>query len=486
MTTANLALWSVHVLLAIGAAEGAVRLLRLRSPSVLLALRQSLLAGCLLLPALEPRIPAPAGRAQVTAWTVSRAAAHNPTGERQAPDWTRLLWTALALGAAYRLLRLGAGLTRLRHLRRRATPLEDGYRDLQERLGTRAAICESSDVEGPVTFGWRHPTVLLPPRWVTNRLVVCHELWHVRRRDWLFTCAEQGVAAALWFHPAISWLVAQIQLAREQEVDARVLGEMGDREGYLTTLLHAAAETRLLAASPFLRRRHLRQRITQILEEASMSPLRIFTSTAAAAAAVAFTVWFSIHALPLRAAVPDEPGGATVTIQHIDMSGLPEELQQQVAGELTVRESQSLTMGAIEGAMARIEALDKQVRTFVSENESGLVDVHIFAAGGAQGPSGPVLRIKVGGNVQQQRLISKPVPKYPVEAKQKGIQGVVVLSIVIARDGTVERAQRVSGDPILATAAIDAVRHWVYETTLLNGNPVEVEAQVNVNFTLAP
>jgi protein TonB len=82
-------------------------------------------------------------------------------------------------------------------------------------------------------------------------------------------------------------------------------------------------------------------------------------------------------------------------------------------------------------------------------------------------------------------LISKPVPKYPAEAKQARIQGQVKLVAIIAKDGTVRDLTVISGHPLLVPAALEAVRQWVYSPTLLNGVPTEVETEIDVNFTLA-
>ncbi len=83
------------------------------------------------------------------------------------------------------------------------------------------------------------------------------------------------------------------------------------------------------------------------------------------------------------------------------------------------------------------------------------------------------------------RLIHRVLPKYPPEAKARGIQGQVLLSAVIRKDGHVEIPRTVSGDPILAKAAIEAVRQWVCEPVLINGKPVEVRTTVTVLFTLS-
>jgi len=96
-----------------------------------------------------------------------------------------------------------------------------------------------------------------------------------------------------------------------------------------------------------------------------------------------------------------------------------------------------------------------------------------------------VQRIRVGGNVQQAKLIRKPMPVYPPLAKQARIQGVVRFTAVIGTDGTIRNLQLIGGHPLLVPAAQEAVRQWVYQPTLLNGEPVEVVTQIDVNFTLS-
>jgi protein TonB len=94
-------------------------------------------------------------------------------------------------------------------------------------------------------------------------------------------------------------------------------------------------------------------------------------------------------------------------------------------------------------------------------------------------------QIRVGGNVQAAKLIRQPKPIYPPLAKQARIQGVVRFNAIIGKDGTIQNLQLVSGHPLLAPAATEAVKQWVYQPTLLNGEPVEVVTQIDVNFTLS-
>jgi TonB family protein len=88
----------------------------------------------------------------------------------------------------------------------------------------------------------------------------------------------------------------------------------------------------------------------------------------------------------------------------------------------------------------------------------------------------------VPGNTQTAALIRKTKPLYPKAAMSAGITGAVRLRVVIARDGTVNSVQAVSGHPMLADAAIEAVKTWLYKPTTLNGIPVELITEVTVQF----
>lgn len=83
------------------------------------------------------------------------------------------------------------------------------------------------------------------------------------------------------------------------------------------------------------------------------------------------------------------------------------------------------------------------------------------------------------------KIISKTMPVYPVEAKKARVQGTVVLNAVIGKDGSVENLHAISGPSGLQGSALDAVKDWKYQPFLLNGNPVAVETQIKVIYTLA-
>jgi protein TonB len=94
-------------------------------------------------------------------------------------------------------------------------------------------------------------------------------------------------------------------------------------------------------------------------------------------------------------------------------------------------------------------------------------------------------RVRVSQGVSAGLLIRRVQPNYPQLAKQARIQGQVVLQAEISKDGTIQNLQLISGHPMLAPAAIEAVKQWRYKPYLLNGEPVAVDTQVIVNFSLS-
>jgi len=81
-------------------------------------------------------------------------------------------------------------------------------------------------------------------------------------------------------------------------------------------------------------------------------------------------------------------------------------------------------------------------------------------------------------------LLRRVVPKYPEQAKQQHIQGPVVLNTLVGRDGSVQEVKVISGDPELVQAAVEAVKQWHFQPQRAQGNPVEFETRITVNFSL--
>lgn len=93
-------------------------------------------------------------------------------------------------------------------------------------------------------------------------------------------------------------------------------------------------------------------------------------------------------------------------------------------------------------------------------------------------------KVRVSSGVAEGMLVRKVTPNYPPLAVRAHIQGTVMLQATIGKDGMVQNLRVVSGPPLLIESAMDAVRQWRYQPFYLNGQPVEVETQINVHFTL--
>ncbi len=595
----NLVIYSVQIGLLVGLAGFVPSLLRLRWPGAKLIYWQVLLTACLLLPLVRPwRHEAIAAVGVSVSNTVAMAVPAGPATQTTIPrgEMALLLLTA---GALVRLGWLGVGFWRLRRYRLNARPLE--------RSTNRAANCPallSYEIGSPVTFGWRRPVVLLPARFPemdsrVQEAILCHELLHVERRDWLFTVAEEVVRALFWFHPAIWWVLGEIQLAREQAVDFHTIERTAARDEYVDALLAVAgvkAHMDLSVAPLFLRKRHLKRRVISIFKESPMSKTRWISRLAVGLATLAAACWLVTGTLRLAAApqvvndaagVTVDTGSAallhrapvsypesarhkgvqgTVTLEaRIDGSGnvtdahvlsgpdelrrpalesvlqwhfqgtgssaaqtvsiafripeanrqavpqtkeaqqvqlrvAPQDLQRvnteapgklksivivglsdamrdELLARLPAHEGDTLAADSITKIAAAVRAFDEHL-TYRASRIPGEVTLTITAPG--YSPEAPL-----AVNASAAKLIRQPRPVYPPEAKAAGISGVVKLSAIIAADGTVANLQVISGHPLLVPAALEAVKQWVYQPTLLNGSPVEVKTEISVNFTLS-
>ena len=479
------------------------------------------LATCLIAPwLLRSTMPTPQPVTVVVDVPAAEAsnavAAVSPVVRPESPrfSWRRAVVIALASGLLLRLAWLGIGLLRLRHLRRTGVEVSsDADAEMQRLIGTRASIRSVDGLAQPVTFGVLRPVVLLPASLATSpatfrRAIVTHELFHVRRRDWLWVVTEELLCAVFWFHPAIWWVLGEIGLAREQEVDRRVVGEMHSREEYVDALLSiAGAKAHLdLAPAPlFLRKRHLKHRVVSILKEVRMSKTRLISSLAAALGVLVAACWLVTSTFPLAADSADSPG-ITVDLGGATLLHRPPVLYPEAARKLGIQGTVVVQLkldssAEVSDALVvsgpdelRKEALRSVLNWHFAADAAGTTRVVSisFQADAAQTapappvPPRPLQKIQVGGNVQSTKLILQPRPVYPPLAKQARIQGVVKLHALIAVDGTIADLSVIGGHPLLVPSALEAVRQWVYSPTYLNGNPTEVETEIDVNYTLAP
>jgi protein TonB len=107
------------------------------------------------------------------------------------------------------------------------------------------------------------------------------------------------------------------------------------------------------------------------------------------------------------------------------------------------------------------------------------------AAPAPEAPPEPTQPVRVGGNIKEPRKTKNVSPVYPPMARQARVQGVVILECRISPEGRISEVKILRGIPLLDGAAVDAVKQWEYEPTLLNGVPVPVIMTVTVNFKLS-
>jgi TonB family protein len=169
-------------------------------------------------------------------------------------------------------------------------------------------------------------------------------------------------------------------------------------------------------------------------------------------------------------------------IRTITTLGLSDQVRSELLANLPVHEGDAPTTENMAKLREAVTQFDEHLRVATAPTASPEeVEVRIIAPGAE-----PAAMIVVGGKVQEANLTKKVIPAYPPEAKAARIQGHVVLDVVIGKDGSVQEIKLVSSHPLLAPAAMEAVKQWTYKPTLLNGEPVEVKTQVDINFTLAP
>ncbi len=527
---ANLIAYCLQVMLVVLAGTLLLHVFRLRLPRVLLAYWQALLAVCLVLPALQPwKVLSPA--ALPGAVTVSvRFDVVPGTSSGFRFSWYQAAAAALLLGMLVRLAWLALGMRRLRAIRRGASlldPLPESLRDIRSQFDVEPVVYVSSAVGGPATFGVRPASILMPERFVRmpepfQRAILCHEILHVARRDWVFNLFEELALTVFWFHPAVAWLVNRIRLSREQVVDAEVVRLTRARKPYLNALLEIAstvAVTSVGAAPTFLRERQLANRIELLAREVTMTKLRLTMSLAAITGFLVFAGGFAVWAFPLKspakllnsrlatgsapaAAVEGENTGAQgqqglKLVHSVPPVYPPLAKAARIQGKVVlyvdidgdgVVQNISVVSGHPLLVKAAIDAV-RHWRYQVESHQPTFTDVTVnFTLSSSQSTDLEEVEeepnSRVSSNAGKGLKLLEPLnslPPYPPLAKQMGIQGTVVLEATVEKDGSVSNIDVVSGHPLLVKAALDAVKDWRYEA--LASAPVKTT--VTMKFSLS-
>jgi TonB family protein len=438
---------------------------------------------------------------------------------------------AWALGFSFVLLRLLAGLARLAWVSAHSKPLfDDSWMSTVlkiskfHKIDRSVRLLESSSALAmPLTWGIFRPVMVLPSsaeHWTEDRrrIVLSHELAHIARHDWFLQICSELARATYWFHP-LAWLAAR-RLRQESERacdDAVILSGIAPSH-YASQLLDLARTLEnsgraWSTALAFARSTNLERRFAAMLNPSvNRRRLSLKAKFLIPLFAAGMLVPLATLRLPAQSLSgntsgtihdPSGTGVANATIilsnheaKTIDMTStdregnftfkpLPAgnyELQVLKPGFETYRLPQlSLDAGRDFSRTFTLEvgAITEHV-VVVPENSAKTVPVETT--------SGKPSRLSIGGNIQAAKIITKVQPVYPDSAKSAGVSGTVILHAVVGMNGKPLslRVMNSQVDPDLARSAVEAVSQWHYSPTLLNGEPIEVDTTVVVNFSLEP
>ena len=413
-----------------------------------------------------------AGLGDAATWRAGIASALEPY-----LPWVLVAWL---VGLIVSLIRLSVGLRLAMRMKSLAVSpasvkLLQMFASLKERLGVLrpVGLMNSALVQVPTVVGWLRPVVLLPISCFTGlteiqiEAILCHELAHIRRHDYLVSVLQSVVEAVLFYHPGVWWVSQQVRRERECCCDDLAVNVGGNALAYAKALSTLEARRGsypevVLGSNGGV----LAMRIRRLLkgEEVSAGPqmaaVVVLILLTVAAGAIASTARaegrpFS-HAALQPAMVNSEPPAAA-------------------APELP-------PVGSF--AVAKVAAGTRSARLAVLATKDPAPDAQ-QAADPAQQTNQPTKQpTRVAGGVLAGQVLSKVAPVYPADAKAACVQGTVALRATIAKTGAVENLQVISGPRELYPSALDAVRQWIYKPYRLNGEPTEVETTISVNYSI--
>jgi TonB family protein len=434
------------------------------------------------------------------------------------------IWAA---GAGMSLLLMAVGFIRLWSLARTSQLVESGpWRSISGQLAREYGVAAPRILHSHhpallVTWGIRRARIILPasaPHWTEERIriVLAHEMAHIRRRDWAVQMAAEIVRCIYWFNPIVWIACARLRQHSEEACDDIVLREGIQGPEYAEHLLELARmfkrhRTAWLAAPAIARPSGLERRIAAMLDSGiNRSPLTAVRRVMIAAALVAITTLVAglavfAQAAPARfAGTVYDPTGAPlpdVTVSLTNAStGVTRAVPSDQSGYFDLADvppgSYTLEVKGVafktiddEVTLAPGSATRRDFRMTL-----GSVQETITVSGPHQPRTvGPTLRAYPslaevldgfrGKRVQPPLKLKDVRPVYSQALRDAGVEGIVMMRGRITADGSVAGMQVLSSpNADLSRAALEAVNEWQFEPTRLWGTPVDVEMNVTVNF----
>ena len=429
-----------------------------------------------------------------------------------------LLVAVWALGAVIALSVLALSLVRLARATHATAPITRPEWDAALTRASRAAglrhpveLRETPRADLLATWGWRRAYLLLPADaldWPRTRIdvVLGHELAHVRRNDWAWQVYATVIRALFWWNP-LAWVIShRLAIESERACDDAVLAQGVAAHAYASHLVAIARNlhhrTPHAIAMPMARPSTLHRRITAMLNPdlQRVAPTRTTIALAIVSLLLLVVPVAAIRGAAVQGALEGvvyDPTGAVVPEVRLVLEGGGQKAQATTDAEgrfiFSAVEPGKYVLAAerpgFKGLRQDLELRQPADWSRIVNLQLGNVQETISVKGrrgaGAGTAAGPV-RVRVGGNIRPPRKLKDVKPIYPESMQEAGVEGTVSIDAVIGRDGSVSAARVTSAQvhPDLASAALDAVRQWKFEPTLLNGGPVEVVMTVSVSFTL--
>jgi TonB family protein len=454
------------------------------------------------------------------------------------------IWIAGVIACAGVLL---TGLARLRWLASRSRRVSHGS-DRDERDDALAAmadeIAHARGVSRPVALLWNdrtrllvtwghfRPRVMLPAaaaRWSEERLriVISHELAHVRRGDWGTQLAAEVLRAVFWFNPLVWIACRRLRAESELACDDEVLNggiEGVDYAGHLLELArvlnsprHAWLSAPAMARpsslegriSAMLNARLNRHPVTRAARAVTCALVLGLTLAVAGFAQSSFYTFSGVvvdstdRVMPGVELTLTNPGRDSRNVVRTDANGrfefvgLPSGdygLEVTQRGFKPVKEAIAIASSNVVNRRIALQIGQLQETIIVTSGPStGAAKPHGAPAMIEAEPRKPAAasckasETSVGGNIKAPHKIRHVPPVYPAELSAANVVGTVTLEATIDTEGDVQDVTVVSSpDPGLATAAIESVKQWKYTSTLLNCAPIEVRMGVSVTFNTKP
>lgn len=444
----------------------------------------------------------------------------------------RLVVFVWAAGCVAGLATLLMGIGRLVSVGSRAERVENGRwargaAQVADAYGMRhpVTLLQTDVIDLLATWGLRRPRVLLPAHardWspARVRVVLGHELAHIRRGDWAVQMGAEILRTIYWFNPLLWIACARLRRESEQACDDAVLRMGVEADEYAGHLLEVARSCRGLgstpaAVMPLARPSTLERRITAMLNPAldrgALSPRAlVLAAVLLLGIATPMAALRAAQATPraLEGAVYDSSGGllTQVALTLTGGQGSPRETTTDAAGRFRfdevppgryVIDASVVGFRLLRQEMDLRQAADWERAVMLEVGQLNEVITVTTSRIAGPRPSSPSsssssssaapVRTRIGGDIREPSKIANTAPIYPDAMREAGKEGVVPMEAVIGRDGAVTSVRVLSAQihPDFAIAAADAVRKWRYAPTLLNGEPIEVMVTVTVTFALS-